>query len=391
MAIAPGNLRLAAVLLAMAAVTAACNLQAPLYDAYAQAAGHGFGLRTLAFAAYVGGLLPVLLLAGGASDVLGRRPLLLAALATAALATILMLAVPTAQALFAARLLQGVAIALCLGSGAASVAELLPGEAGRSAALTALVTAGGLGGGALATGLLMRPGDLRPASFLAELALLALALAGMTLLPARRPAPGPARWLRPPCFPVGSLRFTLANCVAWTVTGLMVALLPQVLGGLGRPGWTGAALFLLCIAGPLLRLMPGLPRPDPPTALRLGCISALAAFGLFLAGANGGHAGLLLTAAATAGLSAYGFTYQAGLAVVNATAGDRRAAAVSGFLLCSYAGFGLPGILLGQAADHIGLVPALGAAWGLLAVAAGLVMAWPDPHALVPRPDRAGG
>ena len=60
--------------------TLAVNLEVPLYTSYAKAAGFGSGLTALAFAAYVAGLLPVLIGLGGSSDRLGRRTVLLAGL-----------------------------------------------------------------------------------------------------------------------------------------------------------------------------------------------------------------------------------------------------------------------------------------------------------------------
>ena len=54
-------------------VTYAVNLQSPLYPAYALQGGAAATSVTVAFAAYVGGLMPTLLLLGGLSDRIGRR------------------------------------------------------------------------------------------------------------------------------------------------------------------------------------------------------------------------------------------------------------------------------------------------------------------------------
>ncbi|WP_407692459.1 hypothetical protein [Pseudooceanicola spongiae] len=70
------------------------NLQAPLYDVYA--AGHELRATavTVAFAAYVGGLMPTLLLLGGLSDRIGRRAPIALALILGTLATALLLRLP---------------------------------------------------------------------------------------------------------------------------------------------------------------------------------------------------------------------------------------------------------------------------------------------------------
>ena len=61
-------------------VTFSVNLQAPLVPHYAAASGYGAGAQALAFACYVGALVPTLLLLAGLSDRVGRRLPLAAAL-----------------------------------------------------------------------------------------------------------------------------------------------------------------------------------------------------------------------------------------------------------------------------------------------------------------------
>ncbi len=75
-------------------VTAAVNLEVPLYRSYAQAAGYGNGLTAIVFAAYVAGLLPILICFGGISDRLGRKLVILLGLLSAALATMSMIISP---------------------------------------------------------------------------------------------------------------------------------------------------------------------------------------------------------------------------------------------------------------------------------------------------------
>ena len=76
-------------------VTFAVNLQAPLYDAYAAESDVGATAVTIAFAAYVGGLMPTLLLLGGLSDRIGRRVPIALALILGAVATALLVRVPS--------------------------------------------------------------------------------------------------------------------------------------------------------------------------------------------------------------------------------------------------------------------------------------------------------
>nr|MDH3176341.1 hypothetical protein [Bacillus pumilus] len=56
------------VLFGLFMITTAVNLQVPLYTLYAEQAGYGKAATAFVFAAYVFGLIPVLLFLGGISD-----------------------------------------------------------------------------------------------------------------------------------------------------------------------------------------------------------------------------------------------------------------------------------------------------------------------------------
>jgi MFS family permease len=77
------------VAIAIFLITHAANLQIPLYGTYAKMAGFGSGISAIAFSTYVAGLLPTLILLGGASDRIGRKTVILASLFFACIATFL--------------------------------------------------------------------------------------------------------------------------------------------------------------------------------------------------------------------------------------------------------------------------------------------------------------
>jgi len=364
----PSTLPARAVVLALFAVATAVNLQLPLYAAYGDHAGYGHGMRAAAFASYVVGLIPILAFLGGLSDVLGRKAMVLAALAMALLATVLLWIWPTVPALVAARLLQGASVAVSAAACTAYLAELLPlaGAAARAAALTALTTALGFGGGALLTSLCrVLPGGrgLRPPSFWLELVLILAAVVAVLGIPrtARRvvtPTVRP-RLLRVPCFPAGTAVVTIASTTAWSVSGVIVGLLSDELSRLGAVAWSGAALMLLTGAGAVVQLVPWLRPASVTTGLRIGACCTTLACVLFAAGVWLDQAPLLIVAAAVTGASGFGYTYVAGLTAVSVAAGEHRARAVSGFLMWSYIGFGAPGVVVGVVAEHSGLPAAL--------------------------------
>src|SRR5437588_7971170 len=83
------------------------TLPAPLYPLYEHAYGFGSGTVTEIFAVYAVGTLAGLLVLGQASDHLGRRPMVIAALAVTALSTVLFLIATGAPWLYAGRLISG--------------------------------------------------------------------------------------------------------------------------------------------------------------------------------------------------------------------------------------------------------------------------------------------
>ncbi len=137
------------VLLGLFMITIAVNLQVPLYTEYAEQAGYGKAATALVFAAYVFGLIPVLLFLGGISDRAGRKPILLVALSFSLCATLLMIVHPSIQMLFVARLLQGVGLGLSVGTCTAYLIALYPEKSSWIPTFIALCSSVGFGGGAL--------------------------------------------------------------------------------------------------------------------------------------------------------------------------------------------------------------------------------------------------
>jgi MFS family permease len=103
------------------------TLVTPLYAPYRQAFGFAQVTLTLIYAVYAVGNLLALLIFGRVSDQIGRRPVGLAAIVLAALATVLFLLATSTAWLFAARLVSGFAIGLASGTGAAWLTGLVPG------------------------------------------------------------------------------------------------------------------------------------------------------------------------------------------------------------------------------------------------------------------------
>ncbi|NOZ32532.1 MAG: MFS transporter [Alphaproteobacteria bacterium] len=342
-------------------VTFGVNLQAPLYGAYAARSDAGATAVTLAFAAYVAGLMPTLLLLGGLSDRIGRRlPISIALLLTAA-ATGLLAWNPNLESLVVARVLLGIAIGLATTAGTAYMTEIVGEKNSRSAALIVTsATSLGFGGGALATGvsLGLQGATFVPVSFVVLLAIAPVLALGALKLP-RVDTPERVSLFRFPVFPARTWVFGVAIALAWSTTGMTIAIVPLELKSHNLGGWTGLVVFLSNFIGFLCQ--PFARRMSNPKALALGFVLVPLGFLVLLAGVWTGSIALVLAGAGITSAASYGFTYLAALSEVSARAPDNRARAVAGIFVYAYAGFSLPVIAAGALADRFGLLPAMAA------------------------------
>ncbi|QHE90483.1 MFS transporter [Pandoraea fibrosis] len=361
---APARPRWAIPLLALALflVTFAVNLQAPLVPHYAAASGAGTGAQALAFACYVGALVPTLLLLAGLSDRVGRRLPLAVALLLALAGTWLTLRWPTLVGLGGARACYGVATGLVAGSGTAFMTELYGDRedaATRGAALVAAATSLGFGTGALVTGicLVVAPSMLPPVSLWAYPPLAFVAAFAVAALPAPARHPN-VPWLRWPVLAPGTVPLGVAILLAWAAVGVVIGVVPAALAAHGHAAWAGFATFFVISTG--LLFQPAARRMAPVKAVRIGLVLVPLGFVVLALGVTYANLPALLVGAAVASSACYGFTYLGGLAAVNAAVAPAlRARAAAGYFLFAYFGFSVPVVTSGWLADHFGMPVAL--------------------------------
>ena len=334
----------------------AVNLEVPLYQTYARISGYGAGATSFVFAAYVLGLLPTMFFFGGVSDRLGRKRVLLVALFLALMATVSVVMTPTMPTLFFARVLQGIGVGLCLGTGSAYLVELtdnphhVPAYAG-------LATTLGIGSGALITSisLLYKPTPI-PVSYWATCAVTLLCLFLTTFLPESRKCLE-APLTRLPHFPSGTLLFSLTIIVAWAVTGVIIALLPFELERNHLGSWVGVMVFLSISTGVLVQ--PWARRLSPFHAVKTGMVLVSVSYLFLFIGSCQGMIGLILIGAVLGGISSFGFSYIGSLSEIVQKSQNDTARAVSGYFLCAYLGLGVPTVLVGFLGKITGLLTAL--------------------------------
>lgn len=360
-AVRPGYLAAAGV---FAVGMTGTTLPTPLYGLYRLQIGFSELIVTVVFAVYAIGVIAALLLVGGFSDVLGRRPVLLCALGLAALSAVCFLLEGGLPLLFTGRVLSGFSAGLLSGTGTAAVLELAPAGRGARAGFAATAAnMGGLGLGPLVAGTLAQyaPWPLQ-LPFLTHLALLAAAVAVTSLLPETVHRSG----ARPPLRPQGmvvpaEVRGVFAPCAlaafaGFSLLGLFTAVAPAFLTqtlGVHNLAVSGAVVFCVFCASACGQLLMG--PVGTRNALPVGCLVLVA--GLLAVGSSLLLASLpvLLAGAVTGGIG-QGLAFRAGLTVVSTLAPDtHRGATISAFFVVAYAGISVPVIGIGALAVALGL------------------------------------
>ena len=345
--------------LCLFAATYAVNLQAPLYSVYTGSGPAHTTAISLAFAAYVCGLMPGLIFLGGLSDRIGRRAPILIALVLATTATVLVMQWTTWGGLATARFLLGASTALATTAGTAYMAELFPAERAKTAAL--LVTSAtslGFGSGALATGvsLGLQGPTLVPASYTALIAALPLLLLATLKLP-KVYKTRPVSLLRLPIFPKGTRVYGIAMALAWSATGMTIAVVPLELAARGLGAWTGLVVFLAIFTGFLCQ--PLAKHITNRSALTLGFCLVPLGFAVLLYGILFNSLAAILIGTCLTSAASYGFTYLSALAEVSIRAPSEKARATAGLLTYAYFGFSIPTIMSGALADLFDTVTAM--------------------------------
>ncbi|MGA8114811.1 MAG: MFS transporter [Actinocatenispora sp.] len=339
------------------------TLPTPLYHFYQEQFGFGNLLTTVIYAVYAGGVLAALLLFGRASDVLGRRRLLLAGLAVAALSAVVFLTDGGLVALFTGRVLSGVSAGIFTGTATVTLVELVDARHRRAATLLAtVVNMLGLGCGPLLAGLFAEylPEPLRW-PFVANLAVLLPAAVGVWFSPETvdvRPGarPRPQRPAVPASVRPVFVPAAVAVFAAFSVFGLLTSIEPGFLADLlHRPdeALAGAVVFSM-FAGSAIGQV-GLARLPTRVALPTGClvlVAGLAGIGLALVT----NAFLALVVGTVVVGIGQGISFRAGMATVTEhSPPDRRAETVSSFFVVAYTGISVPVILVGVGSAVWGL------------------------------------
>ncbi|PWC03500.1 MFS transporter [Agromyces badenianii] len=367
----------------------------PLYQAYSTAWQFSPLTLTVVYATYAVGVLATLLLAGSISDRVGRRPVLLVALAGLMASTVLFVFASSVTSLFVARALQGLATGAAISAAGAALLDLHPRRDPASAGLSnAVASSAGIALGVLIASVLVQFGWLPLAlPYLVQLALLLIAFAGVIWMPEPVTRERGIRWrVQTPRVPATVrgpfLLAALTVISSWSLGGLFFSLGPALGAALldsSSAVLSGLGIVALAASATLSQLV--LRR----TATWLGALvgsAALAVGVTLIVVATAADSGAIFLVGSVVSGVGFGIGFLSGLrALVGAIPAEHRASVMSAYYTVAYLALSLPAVLAGLSVGPVGLertFEVFGAVVVLVALAT-VVVAWrarPVPMAL---------
>ena len=335
----------------------------PLYHSYSVLWNFSPLTLTLIYATYALGVLASLLVAGGVSDDVGRRPVLLASLAILMASSVLYVFADSAAWLFAARGVQGLATGAALSAASAALLDLHPRRDPTGVGLTnAIASVTGLGLGILVSSSLVQLGSApRVLPYVVLLVLFSLAAAGALLMREPVVERGAFRLtIERPSVPAAVRRpFVLAGLAvlsSWSIGALFFSLGPQLSAELFDTNNViaeGGGIVLLTAAAGVAQVLTV--RTPAWIAAGAGSIALAAGMGLIVLAAAAGSGTVYLAGSILAG-AGFGAAFLGGLrALVAAIPPTHRASVMSAFYITAYASLSIPAVLAGLAVGHLGL------------------------------------
>jgi MFS family permease len=345
-------------------VLAASGVPSPLYRVYAEQFGFGPGVITVVFAVYTFALLVSLLVVGGLSDHVGRRPVLATALVLEAASMVLFLTADGVGWLLTARIVQGFATGAMTGAFGAALLDLQRADRPLGPLVNSAAPGFGLSLGAVGAGLavefLPSPTDW---VFGVLTALCLVAAVGVwVFLPESSPRlPGTAASLVPSVRVPASQRrafLVVLPCLiaTWALGGLYASLGPSLVAGVfGVQDHVVGSLLILALHGTGLVGSLSMRGVAPARLMVIGALVFAVGVSSTVAALATGSLAFFFVAAIVSGFG-FGSAFLGAMATVTrGVAPGERAALLSAVFVVSYLGFSLPAIAAGIAAGHIGL------------------------------------
>jgi MFS family permease len=341
----------------------ASSTPSPLYGIYRQLWGFSPAILTLVYATYAFGVLAALILAGRVSDEIGRRPVLLAALGSLIVTTVLFMVADSVVWLFFARGLQGLATGAALGAASAALLDLHPRRDPSGVGLTnGVVSAGGMGLGVLVSATLVQ---LLPAPrvlpYVTLAILFVIAFAGVVAMPEpveerSRPRLTPQRPSVPAAVRRPFFLAALGVMSSWSIGGLFLSLGPQLSASLFHTTnhlVSGVPVFALAGSAAIGQLVFG--RTAPWVGAATGSVALAVGLVVIVLAASTDSSALLLVGGIVGG-AGFGVAFLGALRALSvAIPPEHRGAVMSAFYVVAYLSLSLPAVVAGFVVTPLGL------------------------------------
>ncbi|MGX7680649.1 MFS transporter [Jatrophihabitans sp. DSM 45814] len=349
--------------IALLVVMAASGAPSPLYVVYQQKMDFSSTVLTEIFAIYALALLTTLLTVGSLSDFVGRRPVLLAALALEVVSLALFLPADSVGWLLLARTVQGVATGAAIGALGATLVDTQPAGSQIGSLINSVAPGLGLAFGALGAGALVQ---FAPAPttvvFVVLMILVGLCAVGVLVMPETAThQPGAVASLRPRIHVHREVRGVFlaalpAFVASWAVGGLYLSLggsVADAVFGLHNHLVSGVVIAAMTGTGAVASIL--LRAQSPARTMVIGTsVLAVGLAGTVLA-ISETSTPVFFLGTVVAGFG-FGASFLGGLrSVLSRVAADDRAATLAAILTVSYLAFSVPAVVAGITATHIGL------------------------------------
>ena len=332
----------------------------PLWPLYQEQQGFSTLTVTIAFSVYAIGVLGSLLFGGQASDILGRRPVIAAAIFAELVSALIFSASANLFAVLVARFVCGVGIGLLTAAAGAYLVDLDSrarphSDRTRANTVSTAATLGGFAIGAISAGLTVQiaPAPLRTPYLIYALLLLAAGTA-LAAAPAQQvPAKRRERW-RPqrievpsdgrPAFFAAAATVLAVNSLFGTVTVLAPSMLSQTLDESSPlvAGFVVGAMFLSSATAQIF-----LAHLSVRAQVVSGWVMFVAGMAALVTGLSGGTLSAFVIGAAVGGAGA-GTLFKAAISI-GATLGkpEQRGETMAGLYVAFYLGITLPVVGMG--------------------------------------------
>lgn len=343
---------------------AASSAPSPLYPYYEGYVGLSHADISLAFSGYPVGLLIALLITGSISDHLGRKPVILGALAGLMASMLILLVAQNTLALVTGRFLEGTATGVALGAVGAYLVEVVPptrpGLASlvNSAGAVIGTAVGAVLGGAAAIIWQTSPMIVFGILFTAfTLEFVAMAFCPETW----RRVPGLAASLMPKVYVPSSVRgravwTMLGLFLAWSLSSVTLALAPVLLRDFtDGPSavYGGLVVLTMCLPGALATFL--LARYSATTIMLITVASLVPSAALSIGGIYTVSLPLYLGGTAIGGIGVGASLLGALRVMTPASTPEHRAGVISAVYIAAYLGLAVPAVVVGAFATGIGL------------------------------------